>query len=70
MPSLFVQGSRDAFGTADDIRTLLPTLQSATLHEVAGGDHSFKVPGGAAAQQSALEAVIDAVASWILRHAL
>lgn len=69
VPSLFVQGSRDTFGTADDIRAVLPTLRHATLHEVAGGDHSFKVPGGTAAQQLALEAVMDAVASWILQHA-
>ena len=44
-PMLFVQGTRDPFGTADDIRALLPSLQHAELHEVAGGDHSFKVPG-------------------------
>ena len=43
-PMLFVQGSRDAFGTADEIRAFLPRLQRATLHEVSGGDHSFKVP--------------------------
>ena len=44
-PMLFVQGSRDAFGTSDEIRALLPTLQRATLHEIPGGDHSFKVSG-------------------------
>src|SRR5829696_2789452 len=44
-PMLFVQGARDAFGTADEIRQLLPRLQRATLHEVPGGDHSFKVSG-------------------------
>jgi predicted alpha/beta-hydrolase family hydrolase len=67
-PSLFVQGSRDAFGTADEIRSLLPTIPGASLHEVTDGDHSFKVPGGAAAQQAILDEVMDRVASWILRH--
>ena len=43
-PMLFVQGSRDEFGTAGDIRGLLPRLNpQAQLFEVADGDHSFKV---------------------------
>jgi predicted alpha/beta-hydrolase family hydrolase len=65
VPTLFVQGSRDTFGTADDIRSVLPSMPRATLHEVRGGDHSFKVPGGAKAQAPAMDAVMDAVAAWI-----
>ena len=43
-PMLFVQGSRDQFGVADDIRALVPKLNPGTeLFEVADGDHSFKV---------------------------
>ena len=43
-PMLFVQGSRDEFGTANDIRELLPRLNpQAQLFEVTDGDHSFKV---------------------------
>jgi len=43
-PMLFVQGSRDEFGTAGDLRELLPRLNPhAQLFEVADGDHSFKV---------------------------
>ena len=61
-PMLFVQGSRDAFGTAEEIRALLPRLQRATLHEVAGADHSFKVGRGAS---DPLDAVLDGVAGWI-----
>ena len=44
LPMLFVQGSRDEFGTAEEIRELLPRLNpQAQLFEVADGDHSFKV---------------------------
>jgi predicted alpha/beta-hydrolase family hydrolase len=65
-PMLFVQGSRDAFGTADEIRTLLPRLQRATLHEVRGGDHSFKISGrGAPKPDAVLNGVLDAVRDWI-----
>jgi uncharacterized protein len=60
---LFVQGSRDAFGTSAEIAALLPSLQRAELHEVAGGDHSFKVPGR---KDYALEGIMDAVVAWIL----
>jgi predicted alpha/beta-hydrolase family hydrolase len=65
-PMLFVQGTRDAFGTAAEIAGLLPTLQRSTLHEVAGGDHSFKItkqPG--LTQDQVIERIMDAVAGWI-----
>jgi len=68
-PMLFVQGSRDTFGTGDEIRALLTRLPRATLHEIAGGDHSFK---GSAAQRAArggpdptLDGILDAVAEWM-----
>jgi uncharacterized protein len=63
-PMLFVQGSRDAFGSGDEIRQLLPSLQHATLQEIQGGDHSFKVPGGASQQAPVLTAIMDVVAAW------
>jgi predicted alpha/beta-hydrolase family hydrolase len=64
---LFIQGSRDAFGSADEIRALLPRLNArAVVHEVGGGDHSFKVPAGADRSQAAvLEEVFDIVARFI-----
>ncbi len=44
-PMLFVQGSRDAFGTAEEIRAVIKKLRlPATLYVIEGGDHSFKVP--------------------------
>jgi uncharacterized protein len=63
-PMLFVQGSRDAFGSGDEIRALLPSLQNAALEEIEGGDHSFKVPGGAARQGTVLTGILDIVARW------
>jgi predicted alpha/beta-hydrolase family hydrolase len=63
-PMLFVQGSRDTFGTTDEIRALLPRLQRATIHEVIEGDHSFKVPKRAGTPAAVMGAVMDAVAEW------
>jgi len=59
---LFVQGTRDAFGTSAEIAALLPSLQQAELHEVAGGDHSFKVAGR---KGDGIDAIMDVVAAWI-----
>jgi predicted alpha/beta-hydrolase family hydrolase len=65
-PMLFVQGSRDPFGTAAEIQALLPKLQRATLHEVPNGDHSFKVSGrGAPKPDAVLGSILDAVRDWI-----
>jgi predicted alpha/beta-hydrolase family hydrolase len=60
-PMLFVQGTRDTFGSAADIAALQPTLKNATVHEVAGGDHSFKTSG----KTDTLEPIMDTVAAWI-----
>jgi hypothetical protein len=65
-PVLFVQGTRDAFGTADEIRALARSLQRATVHEVPGGDHSFTVAGrGAPKPEAVLASVLDVVAEWM-----
>lgn len=64
-PMLFVQGSHDAFGTAAEIRALMPSLHRATLHEIAGGDHSFKVSGGRAKQEPVFNSILDTVVEWI-----
>jgi hypothetical protein len=61
---LFVQGSRDAFGSAAEIRGVLPSLQNGTLEEIKGGDHSFKVPGGAGRQDPVLSRILDVVTAW------
>jgi predicted alpha/beta-hydrolase family hydrolase len=64
-PMLFVQGSRDAFGTVEEITALLPRLQHATIVEIAGGDHSFKVSGRGRTPDQVMTEVMDAVAEWI-----
>ena len=71
-PMLFVQGSRDQFGTADEIRALLPQLNPETeLFEVADGDHSFtarvKVTGRK--QRDVIDEIYDTVAAFVLRTA-
>jgi len=66
-PMLFVQGSRDAFGTPAELSPVLESLdRRATLHVVAGGDHSFKLSRtDAAVQAAALDDVARTVVEWI-----
>jgi uncharacterized protein len=68
-PMLIVQGSRDAFGTPEELRSaLVPLGAAATLHVVEGGDHSFKVPKrGPITQEEVFERVQDEIARWIGR---
>jgi predicted alpha/beta-hydrolase family hydrolase len=67
-PALFVQGSRDTFGTPDELRPALNTMTPPpALHVVDGGDHSFKIKGADKAEQVAREARLHRViAAWIL----
>jgi uncharacterized protein len=66
-PTLFIQGSRDAFGTPGELAPVLAQLgSSAVLHVVEGGDHSFKVPRAAAGAQAAVFKDIQrTVAGWM-----
>jgi uncharacterized protein len=66
-PVLFVQGSRDAFGTPDELRPILAQLEPpADLYVVEGGDHSFKVPKMSGVNQEAVyRAVQGHIAAWL-----
>jgi predicted alpha/beta-hydrolase family hydrolase len=66
-PILIVQGSRDAFGTPEELAPVLAPLGAAArVHVVEGGDHSFKMPRrGPLRQEEVLEAVQDEIARWI-----
>lgn len=66
-PMLFVQGSRDAFGTAEEIRSQIKNLRlPATLYIVEGGDHSFKVPKSSPfSQQQVYDAIMDEIGNWL-----
>jgi predicted alpha/beta-hydrolase family hydrolase len=67
-PMLFVQGSRDTFGTPTELKPILGSLSPLpTLHTVHEGDHSFKVAGrGAKDKQPAVfEDAHKTIVEWI-----
>ncbi|HUS12523.1 MAG TPA: alpha/beta fold hydrolase [Pyrinomonadaceae bacterium] len=67
-PMLFVQGSRDAFGTREELQSVIKKHHlKATLHVIEGGDHSLKVPKRLGTPQSEIEAgAMDRICDWLL----
>jgi len=66
-PMLFVQGTRDALGSPDEIKPWIKNLRPVPkIHEIEGGDHSFKAPKkfGLTPDQI-FETSMDEIDSWI-----
>jgi len=63
-PMLFIQGSRDAFGTTEEISAAIKRLKlNATLYPIEGGDHSLKVPKSSGLTHDQIyESVMDEIA--------
>jgi predicted alpha/beta-hydrolase family hydrolase len=71
-PMLFVQGTRDAFGTPLELQPILARLSPPpTLYSIEQGDHSFKVGGrDAKNRQAAIDRdAQDALFRWVQSHA-
>ncbi len=66
-PMLFIQGTRDAFGTAEEIQLVINRLKlNASLKPIEGGDHSFKVPKSSPiSQQQVYEDAMLATVEWV-----
>jgi len=66
-PMLFVQGSRDSFGTPQELGPVLDGLSPRpTLHVVEGGDHSFKLSRRDSAEQAgAYVRVQRTIIEWV-----
>ena len=66
VPALIVQGTRDAFGTADELRSVLDGLpEGSEIHAVDGGDHSFAVGRHGRSQGDVDASIHDEIARWI-----
>ena len=66
-PMLFVQGSRDVFGTPDELKPIIERLEPRPdLYIVESGDHSFKVLKSAGVgQQEVYRAIQDRIEAWL-----
>jgi predicted alpha/beta-hydrolase family hydrolase len=65
-PMLFVQGTRDALGTPDEIRPFVKNLRPpAKIYAIEGGDHSFKAPKKFGLDQPQVyENAMDEIVRW------
>ncbi len=70
VPMLFLHGTRDPFGTPEEMEELVSSLPLATLEIIDGGDHSLVAlkrqdPGG-----ESLERALDRAAAFLLTQRL
>ncbi len=67
VPMLFLQGTRDALASLDQLKPLCRSLgRRATLKLFADADHSFHVPARAGRTDAqVLDDVLDAFAAWV-----
>lgn len=66
-PMLFVQGTRDALGSPDEIKPHIKNLRPVPkIFSIEGGDHSFKAPKKfGKTPDEIFEAAMDEIDSWI-----
>ncbi len=65
-PMLFVHGTRDPFGSEEEMQTLVKGLKRATLSLIEGGGHSFEAPqrdGGDRSTQA-----FESAIAWMKDH--
>ena len=64
-PMLFFHGSRDPFGSPDEMTELTQRLPKSTLQIVDGGDHSLTTRKKSAPGGDTLDRVMDQAADWM-----
>jgi predicted alpha/beta-hydrolase family hydrolase len=65
-PMLFLHGTRDQFGTPDELRELVDGLQGSTLELIERGDHSLVA---SKKNDESIVRAIDLAAAWMHRRA-
>ena len=65
-PMLFLHGSRDPFGTPDEMRDLTRGLPGATLELIDDGDHSLVAPKRTDPAGASVRTALDRAAAWML----
>ena len=65
-PMIFLHGTRDPFGTPDEMADLSRSLPRATLHVVEAGDHSLVATKTADPDGTSVDRAVDAAAAWML----
>ncbi len=64
-PLLFLHGTRDPFGSPEEMRDLASRLPNARLELILDGDHSLVRPKRADSSGASVDHALDLAASWI-----
>jgi len=69
VPILLVQGTRDSFGTRDEVKPIFDALPAKVTYDfVEGGDHGFAVPKSSGLSgRDVLNGITSRTAEWIKR---
>jgi hypothetical protein len=67
VPILLVQGTRDSFGTRDEVTPIFDAIPATVTYDfIEGGDHSFAVPKSSGlTERDVLAGITSRVARWI-----
>lgn len=65
VPMLFLHGTRDPFGSPDEMRSLAKSLPGASLELIDGGDHSLARSKSQDPKGESLEHAMDLAAAWM-----
>ena len=65
VPMLFLHGTRDPFGSPDEMRGLAESLPGASLELIDGGDHSLARSKSQDPKGESLEHAMDVAAAWM-----
>ena len=70
LPLLVVQGTRDVFGTPDELKPWF-SGPDVTIYPIEGGDHSFKIGKGSSSrrQEDIYAEIQDRIRDWVARVA-
>jgi len=67
-PMLFIHGTRDPFGSPDEMHALTSGLPAASLEIIRGGDHSLAASKSDDPDRRSLERAMDLAATWIIEQ--
>lgn len=66
IPAFFCSGTRDAYGSPDELRRAVEPMPQATLHLLEGADHSFSVLRSSRHSKTAVwQEAVQAFARWL-----
>ena len=67
VPTLFCSGTRDSFGTPDEIRMAASKVPQATVHLLEAADHGFNIPKSSGrTREDVWGEAVSAMADWVL----